>query len=174
MYLYVKALHVIFIVTWFAGLFYIVRLFIYNREAQDKPEAERKVLQPQFEIMIKRLWLGITWPSCVLAIVFGTWLVVLLGDIPGWLQIKLAFVAGLLLYHLSLHALYRQQLSGVFKYTSQQLRAWNEVATVFLVAVVILVEVKTGLSVIWGLIGLIGFVAILLLAIAMYKRLRDR
>lgn len=172
MYLYVKSLHIIFIVTWFAGLFYIVRLFIYNREAQDKPEAERKVLQEQFSIMIRRLWLGITWPSCVLTVIFGTWLAILLGEVQGWLWIKLGFVAGLLAYHFSLHAMYKQQLRGVFKYSSQQLRAWNEVATVFLVAIVFLVELKSALSAVWALIGLTIFIAVLMLAIRIYKRLR--
>ncbi len=174
MYLYIKALHIIFVVTWFAGLFYIVRLFIYNREAQDKPEAERKILQPQFEIMIKRLWLGITWPSCVLTVVFGTWLVNMLGDVPTWLLIKLGFVAGLLLYHLSLQTIYNQQRAGIFKYSSQQLRIWNEVATIFLVAIVMLVVVKTSLSVLWSLVGLAGFVFILMAAIKIYKSIRAK
>ncbi len=174
MYLYIKALHVIFIVTWFAGLFYMVRLFIYNREARDRSEVERKILQPQFELMIRRLWLGITWPSCVLAVTFGTWLVILLGDIPTWLLIKLCFVFGLFLYHLSLHALYKQQLAGIFKFSSQQLRVWNEVATIFLVAIVFLVEVKTALSAVWGLIGLVGFVIVLMSAIRIYKTMRTK
>ena len=63
MYAYLKALHIIFIVTWFAGLFYIVRLFIYNTEAGDKDAVERDILRRQFGIMMKRLWYGITWPS---------------------------------------------------------------------------------------------------------------
>lgn len=172
MYLYVKALHIIFVVTWFAGLFYMVRLFIYNREAQDKTEPERTILQQQFTTMIKRLWFGITWPSCVLTIFFGTWLVVLLGIIPTWLQIKLGFVIGLLLYHTSLHAIYLQQKKGVFKYSSQQLRVWNEVATIFLIVIVMLVEVQTGLSVVWGVFGVVGFAAVLMLAIKIYKVLR--
>src|SRR5882724_3573555 len=114
MYLYVKALHIIFIVTWFAGLFYVVRLFIYNREACDKPEAEKIILQQQFNIMIKRLWLGIAWPSCILTIIFGTWLTILLGSIPGWLAIKIIFVFGLLLYHFSLHFICQDQKKGAF------------------------------------------------------------
>ena len=174
MYLYIKSLHVIFVITWFAGLFYMVRLFIYNREAQDKPGAERKILQDQFAIMIRRLWFVITWPSCVLAVTFGTWLVILLGDIPGWLLIKLCFAFGLVLYHFSLHALYKQQLSGKFKYTSQQLRVCNEVATIFLFAIVFLVEVKTTLSAVWGLIGLVGFVIGLMSAIRIYKNIRSK
>src|ERR1043165_7931697 len=118
MYLYVKAFHIIFVVTWFAGLFYIVRLFIYNREAQDKPEPERTILQNQFAIMINRLWFIITWPSCILTVILGTWLTILIGSVPGWLFIKLVFVFGLLLYHISLHLIYIQQRKGIFKYTS--------------------------------------------------------
>jgi putative membrane protein len=172
-YFYVKALHIIFVVTWFAGLFYIVRLFIYNREAQDKPEAERQVLQQQFNIMISRLWFGITWPSCVLTLIFGSWLLIYNYPFQSWLWIKLLFVAGLLLYHFSLHVIYKQQKASNFKYSSQQLRMWNEVATIFLVAIVMLVVVRTGLGLLWGMVGLAGFVALLMIAIQVYKRKRN-
>ena len=171
-YFYIKALHIIFVVTWFAGLFYIVRLFIYNREAQDKPEAERAVLQKQFAIMINRLWFGITWPSCVLTVIFGAWLIVYNFPIPGWLWIKLGFVVGLLLYHFSLHVIYMQQKLGIFKYTSLQLRVWNEIATIFLVAIVMLVVVRSSLGLLWGMTGLIGFVFVLMMAIHLYKKYR--
>src|SRR5882672_10869832 len=116
MYNYIKALHIIFIVTWFSGLFYIVRLFIYNTEAEGKEEPERSILQAQFKVMIRRLWVGITWPSAVLTLIFGPWMWYLLGSIPGWLIVKLIFVVALYLYHLSLHNIFRQQMSGVFKY----------------------------------------------------------
>jgi putative membrane protein len=172
-YFYIKALHIIFVITWFAGLFYIVRLFIYNREAQDKPEQEREVLQRQFNIMIRRLWFGITWPSCVLTVIFGSWLLIYNYPIQNWLWIKLLFVVGLLLYHLSLHVIYQQQRVNNFRYSSQQLRVWNEVATVFLVAIVMLVVVRTGLGLLWGMVGLIGFVAILMIAIRVYKSRRS-
>ena len=82
MYLYLKALHIIFMVTWFAGMFYIVRLFIYNTEANGKTEPERTILQKQFGIMIKRLWLGITWPSAILTLIFGPWLWLMLDYLP--------------------------------------------------------------------------------------------
>ncbi len=72
MYLYIKALHIIFIVTWFAGMFYMPRFFIYNAEAGDKPEAVRAALREQFGVMMKRLWYGITWPSAVLTLDTGT------------------------------------------------------------------------------------------------------
>lgn len=173
MYLYVKALHIIFIVTWFSGMFYIVRLFIYNVEANTKDEVARRIIQDQLSVMIKRLWFGITWPSAILTLVFGGWIWWLLGSVPGWLFIKLMFVIGLYAYHYSLHIIYRQQMRGVFRYSSQQLRIWNEVATVFLVAIVMLVVVKQNLSVVWGLAGLILFVILLMSAIKIYKAIRN-
>lgn len=174
MYTYVKALHIIFIVTWFSGMFYIVRLYIYNREANDKPEPEKTILQQQFKIMIKRLWFGITWPSAVLTLIFGTWMWHLYGSMPAWLMVKLGFVAGLFLYHLSLHHIYKQQMAAAFKYSSQQLRIWNEVATIFLVAIVMLVVVKQSMSWLWGIIGLLLFVVVLMSAIKIYKALRKK
>jgi putative membrane protein len=172
MYNYIKALHIIFIVTWFSGMFYIVRLFIYNTEAGEKNELEKEILRKQFGVMIKRLWMGITWPSAVLTLIFGLWMLHLFGAVPGWLWIKLVFVLGLYLYHFTLHSIYKQQMNGVFKYSSQQLRIWNEVATIFLVAIVMLVVVKQNLSFVWGLLGLILFVILLMSAIRIYKNLR--
>jgi putative membrane protein len=172
MYLYIKALHIIFMVTWFAGMFYIVRLFIYNTEANEKIEPEKSILQKQFGIMIKRLWLGITWPSAILTLIFGPWLWFMLDAFPQWLMVKLAFVLGLYFYHFTLHSLYKQQAKGIFKYSSQNLRIWNEAATIFLVAIVMLATVKQSISFVWGLVGLVGFVIILISAIKIYKNLR--
>ncbi len=174
--LYVRALHIIFIVTWFSGLFYIVRLFVYNAEAEQKSEAEKAVLRPQFDMMIRRLWLGITWPSAILTLIFGPWMycIYYYGTLPHWLLIKLCFVAGLYAYHFTLHNIYKQQTRGVFNWTSQQLRVWNEVATVFLIAIVLLAVVKNGLSVVWGLVGLVLFILILMSAIRIYKMLREK
>lgn len=174
MYLYIKALHIIFIVTWFSGMFYIVRLFIYNVEANDKPEPERTILQQQFGIMIRRLWFGITWPSAVLTLIFGPWMWYMYGHLDNWLAVKLGFVIGLYAYHLSLHAIYKQQKSGIFKYTSGKLRIWNEVATIFLIAIVMLAVVKQSMSFLWGIIGLALFVILLMSAIKIYKLVRTR
>ena len=174
MFLYVKALHIIFIVTWFSGLFYMVRLLIYNTEAGEKEEMERNILRRQFAVMIKRLWIGITWPSAILTLIFGIWLWHLYGMLPTWLEIKLGFVLGLYFYHFSTHVIYRQQMSGLFKYTSQQLRIWNEVATIFLVAIVMLVVVKKNMSWVWGLAGLISLGVLLMSAIKIYKLIRTR
>ena len=174
MYLYIKALHIIFIVTWFAGMFYMPRLFIYNTEALQKPQPEKEILQSQFGVMMRRLWLGITWPSAILTLIFGPWMMYLLASFPQWLMIKLCFVVALYLYHFSLHVIYRQQMRGVFKYSSQQLRIWNEVATIFLVSIVMLAVVKQNMSVVWGIVGLIAFVVLLMTAIRIYKLIRNR
>jgi putative membrane protein len=174
MYLYVKALHIVFIVTWFSGLFYIVRLFIYNAEAEEKPEAERKVLRAQVDMMTRRLWYGITWPSAILTLIFGPWMFYLLYALPNWLIVKLCFVVGLYAYHLILHRIFKQQMNGVFAWTSQQLRILNEVATIFLVAIVMLAVVKNSLSAVWAIIGLLLFIIILMSAIRIYKMVRTK
>jgi putative membrane protein len=174
MYSYIKALHIIFIVTWFSGLFYIVRLFVYHTEAGERPEPEKSILQLQFRLMIRRLWLGITWPSAILTLIFGPWMMILLGGVPTWLAIKLCFVVGLYGYHFSLQAIYNQQMKGIFRFSSQQLRIWNEVATIFLVAIVMLATVKQNMSWAWGLLGLVCFVVLLMSAIRIYKIVRAR
>lgn len=153
-------------------MFYIVRLFIYNTEAQGKELLEKQILTKQFNIMINRLWFIITWPSAILTLIFGGWMAYLYGSIPTWLWVKLALVAGLYAYHFTLHKIYKDQANGIFRYTSQQLRMWNEVSTIFLFAIVMLVSVKQGMSVVWGLSGLVAFMAILLAVIRIYKGLR--
>lgn len=172
LYLYVKAIHIIFIVTWFAGLFYMPRLLIYHREAADKPEPERGILQAQISIMMRRLWYGITWPSAILTIIFGAWMGFLYGSIPEWLAVKIFFVSVLYFYHFTLQYLYKKQINNQFFYSSNQLRIWNEIATILLVAIVMIVSVKQALSALWGIVGLVCFIIILMSAIKIYKALR--
>jgi putative membrane protein len=172
MYFYIKALHIIFVVTWFSGLFYIVRLFVYTAEANLKSEPDKTILLKQYCIMQKRLWYGITWPSAILTLIFGVWIGVLYGSLPMWLLVKLFFVAGLFIYHFSLHHIFRQQQKGIFNWSSQQLRMWNEVATIFLISIVMLAVVKQLLSVAWAVGALIVFSIILFSAIKIYKSYR--
>lgn len=181
MYLYLKALHIIFIVTWFAGMFYMPRLFIYNIEADEKPEVAKQALREQFTIMMKRLWYGITWPSAILTLIFGpailfmgNWQYGLLDAGSRWLLLKLIFVVFLYVYFYTLHVLFKQQVKGVFKYSSQQMRVWNEVATIFLIVIVMLVVVKQAMSLVWGIVGLACFIAVLMSAIKIYKTLRSK
>lgn len=180
MYFYVKAIHIIFIVTWFAGMFYIVRLFIYNTEAQEKGEPEKKILTDQFAIMIKRLWFGITWPSAILTIIFGGWIAWITSTIyfspvtQPWILIKLGFVAALYAYQFTLQRIYSDQMKGIFRFTSNQLRIWNEVATILLIAIVMLATVKESISWVWGVVGLLLFTALLMSAIKIYKLIRSK
>jgi putative membrane protein len=181
LYFYLKAIHIIFIVTWFAGLFYMPRFFIYNTEANEKTEPEKTILQKQFLIMMRRLWFGITWPSAILTLIVGPWVMIsgswdkLLFEPAGnWLLIKLIFVLLLYVYHFTLHSIYKQESKDIFKYSSQQLRLWNEVATIFLVAIVMIAVVKQNISVVWGIVGLIAFVTLLMSAIKIYKLVREK
>ncbi len=175
-YQYIKALHIIFIVTWFAGMFYMPRLFIYNTEAKDRTPEVKDALQQQFRIMMKRLWFGITWPSAILTLIFGPWMWFLYSQfrVPQWLLVKLLFVVGLYIYHYTLHRIFLQQMKGVLKYSSQQLRIWNEVATIFLVAIVMLASVKDSMSWVWGVVGLVAFIILLMSAIRVYKLIRNK
>ncbi|QEC67633.1 CopD family protein [Panacibacter ginsenosidivorans] len=181
MYSYLKALHIIFVVTWFAGMFYMPRLFIYSTEAGEKTEIECNILRSQFKIMMRRLWYGITWPSAILTLIFGPlvmfnagWNKLILEPEGRWLLIKLIFVVLLYVYHFTLHKIFKQEMNGIYKYTSQQLRMWNEVSTVFLVAIVTLAVVKQSESFIWSLAGLIGFIIVLMSAIKIYKIIRTK
>ncbi len=173
-YLYLKALHIIFVVTWFAGLFYIVRLFIYHTEAQELPHQERLALSNQFKIMQKRLWYGITWPSAFLVLIFGGSLLkdwMPLTDHP-WLMVKLCFVLGLYLYHILCGRIYKNLQKDKFTLSAQKLRMWNEVATIFLVAIVFLVTLKSVIDMVWGLVGLVVFTLVLIIAIKLYRKKR--
>lgn len=173
-FLYLKAAHIIFIVTWFAGLFYIPRLFVYIIEANDKVESERNVLQKQLLLMTSRLWYGITWPSAIITLIMGISLLVIQPaflEYP-YMKIKIALVVLLYAYHFSLHAIFRQLQKGIVRYTSQQMRIWNEAATILLISIVFLIVVKTALSMVWGLAGLIVITGAILAGISWYKKNR--
>ena len=173
--LYIKALHIIFVVTWFSGLFYIVRLFIYQREAADKPENEKEILVPQFKIMAKRLWYIIAWPSSILVIISGFYLVYAYNYwTSAWMMLKFSLVFGLFIYHLYCHKIFKQQQNDVYKWKSFQLRLWNELATLFLFAIVFVVSLKSIDKWYWGVIGLIVFGALMMIVAKWYKKKRKQ
>jgi|TARA_B100000530_G_C15853151_1_gene446150 putative membrane protein len=175
-YNYIKALHLIFVITWFAGLFYIPRLFIYILEAQKKPSIEKEILTNQLNLMSKRLWYIITWPSAILAIFFALILIYLVPSwlMQQWMLIKLVFAGLLIIYHLKTHSMYIEFNNGVYKYSSTFMRFWNEGATVILFSIVFLVSIKNTFSWIFGLFGLIGLIFILILGIRFYKRTKNK
>lgn len=172
--LYFKAIHIIFIVTWFAGLFYMPRLFVYLIEAHAKPDVEKNILTKQLNLMAARLWYIITWPSAIITLGMGA---ALLIDQPHWLQfgfmhIKLTLVGLLYVYHFSLHVIFKQLSQNVVRYTSQQMRIWNEVGTLFLVGIVFLIVLKDAISMVWGIVGLTGLSVMMMIAIKFYKKYR--
>lgn len=173
MFLYLKALHIIFVVTWFAGLFYIVRLFAYYAESFDRPDNERSILQPYILASQRRLWYGITFPSAIITALLGGGLIYAYGMIPNWLWVKLALVVGLYAYHFSCHHVFLQQQKGIIQYSGLQLRIWNEVATLFLVSIVFLVVLKNTLDMLWGILGLVVLMALLMAGILWYKKRRQ-
>jgi protoporphyrinogen IX oxidase len=175
-YKYILAVHIIFVVCWMAGLFYIVRLFIYHTEAQEKPEPERKILSAQFEIMERRLWNVITIPSMYIVLAAG---ITMLCIVPawlqqGWLHIKLNFVLILIIYHFICQNKIKQMRNGVFKWKSTQLRLWNELATLLLFMIVICAVVKNQVNWPYTIIGLIVLVFLLMAGVKFYKYLRNK
>lgn len=175
-YNYIKSLHLIFVITWFAGLFYIVRLFVYQIEANDKPSPDKEILQQQYKIMTYRLWFIITWPSAVLATLFAVWLLYLN---PAWLQmswmqVKLVFVVLLFAYHLKCHQIYLQLQNDKVKYSSNFMRLWNEGATIILFSVVFLVVLKNAFNWVYCVIGIVLFSVLIMLGFKFYKRKREK
>lgn len=175
-FLYVKALHIIFVITWFAGLFYIVRLFIYHVEAEKKTSPEKEILQKQYKLMSKRLWYIITWPSAILASAFALWL---LYENPvylkmNWMLVKLTFVLALYIYQGICHKIFIQLQNDILKYSSFKLRIWNEVATIILFSIVFLVVLKNSINWIWGVVGVVLFSLLLMFGIRLYKRIRNK
>lgn len=175
-YLHFKALHIIFVVSWFAGLFYMPRLFVYHTEANDKPSPEREILSAQFTKMEKLLWNAIMTPACWLALLCGTAMLYLSPAWldQGWMKLKLVFVVGLLAYHSFTRKILLELRAGKFRFSSFQLRLFNEVATIFLFSIVFLVVLKNTVDWLWGVLGLIAFAIVIMTAVRFAKRMREK
>lgn len=175
-YLYVLSVHIIFVVSWMAGLFYGVRLFIYHTEANDRLEIERNILQKEYEKIEHKLWYIITTPAMILTVSAGVTMVCIrpwLLNQP-WFHVKLCFVVLLLVYHFICQNIMKQLKLGKCKISSFKLRLWNEVATILLVAIVFTVVLKSAVNWIYGLIGLIVFSAVIMAAVKWYKHYRKK
>ncbi len=174
--LYIKALHIIFVVTWFAGLFYIVRLFVYHAEAKSREEPASSILRKQYRLMEWRLWYLIAWPSALLAMTFGWWMVFdnMAYLKAPWMLLKLGLVGALFLYHLFCHRIFSRFRDDTETWGSARLRLWNEVATLFLFAIVFIVVLKHAFNWIWGMGGLLILAAVLMLAVRLYGRSKSK
>ncbi len=146
-YYWFKAFHLIGIVVWFAGLFYLVRLFVYHAEASQQTEPAQTILTTQYKIMEKRLYNIITTPGMAVTVAMAIGLISTEPEIlkSGWLHIKLAFVALLLAYHFFCGRIMKQLEKGECQWTGQQFRALNEAPTVLLVVIVLLAVFKGNL-----------------------------
>lgn len=177
-YNHIKAVHIIFVTSWFAGLFYLPRLFVYHTEANEKPDLERSIIQEQFKKMEKILFNAIMVPAMWLTVVSGITLVYLTWwdsfAAYGWLHLKLGFVIGLIIYHFYCRKLILELRQDKFRFSSFQLRLFNEIATIFLFAIVFLVVLKNSVDWIWGIVGLFTFAIVIMLAVRIVKRIREK
>ena len=176
-YLWFKTLHIVGVVVWFAGLFYLVRLFIYHVEAAEQEQPIRAAFEQQYGLMERRLANIITTPGMAVAVSCAVGLLVVN---PSWLQqswmhAKLLFVAFLLGYHWLCYRLMGQLQRGECNWSGRQLRALNELPTLLLVIVVLLVVFKqqfpTGAAT-WLTVGLVVFMAASIQFYARWRRLR--
>ena len=174
LYLYAKAIHIIFVVCWMAGLFYMPRLFIYHTEAKSKSPVEYQVLHKQFTIMENRLWWVITTPAMYITVVSALLMLYINPGLlsMGWMHIKLTFVAGLIAYHFISQQMMFKLRDEKLNWTSNKLRMWNEVSTLILFAIVFLVVLKSSLNWIFGVLGLLGLSILLMILIKIYKKYR--
>ncbi|MFT3781182.1 MAG: CopD family protein [Nibricoccus sp.] len=169
-----RALHLIGVVCWFAGLFYLVRLFIYHVEATEELDPKRRILTAQFALMERRLWYAITVPAMFLTAIPGVWLMFGYHDIvhEPWLHVKLAMLALLFGYHYDCGRIRKRLAAGEKAYTSRQLRIYNEVATFLLVGIVF-VAVSRNVSMAFKAIG--GCALVMgLLVLFLRKKLQGR
>ena len=177
-YYWFKAFHLIGIVVWFAGLFYLVRLFVYHAEAQQEAEPARSILKKQYEIMEKRLYSIITTPGMIVTVVMAIGLISTEPEIlkSRWLHIKLAFVLLLIGYHHFCKSIMKKLAAGECQWTGQQFRALNEAPTVLLVLIVLLAVFKNSLPLDLTTWLIAGLVVTMVASIQLYakKRRKDK
>ncbi|MFC2123902.1 CopD family protein [Bacteroidota bacterium] len=176
-YFYLKALHIVFIVTWFAGLFYLVRIFIYHIEAREKNEEEREILTRQYKIMARRLLHIIAWPSAVLTLILGITLFIVQRyylNLAGWMHLKFTLLVLLYIYHFYCHSIYKKLRNNLGVYSTRYLRILNEIATILLFTIVIIAVLKSAVDIQRELIWISGLILFLYGGIRLYSRLRGK
>lgn len=171
----IAALHVISMVSFFAGTFHVLRLFMHHKDAEKKFDPERAILIKQFSGMEKFGWYAITWPSLVLMVLSGAWLLI---KNPGlmtesWMYAKLGFSALLIVYHLINQRLFDRIRTNRLRWSGAGIRLWNLGAVAFLFALVFLVAMKASLGTMWGLLGALFLGIAIALAVMMYRNKRS-
>jgi len=175
-YLWFKAFHLVGIVAWFAGMFYLPRLFVYHAEADEQPEPARSILKNQYQIMEKRLYSIIMTPAMLLTVAMAIGLLTTEPDVlkEPWLQAKLVCVVVLLAYHHYCKIIMKRLAANECKMTGQQFRWFNELPTVFFVIIVMLAVFKNNLptsATAWGIFAMIVAMAAIIQLYAKKRRL---
>ncbi|MEE1945191.1 CopD family protein [Pedobacter sp. KR3-3] len=175
-YSFFLAVHVVFVISWMAGLFYILSLFIYHTEANTKEEPARSILVAQFTKMEATVWKIIATPAMIISVLAGS---LMLYTHPylfqfGWMLVKLGFVAGLLVYHFICQRMMKQLRAGNYTLNSFRLRLWRELATIFMVAIVFIVILKNAVDWIYGLVGIMGLATVIMMGVKFYKKVREK
>lgn len=174
-YLIIKSIHIIGVVSWFAGLFYLVRLFVYFREASDGPDDKKEILHTQLEVMIRRLYNIITTPAMIITVAAGVTMLILQPDLlqTSWMIAKLGLVVSLVIYHWYCGRIIRNLHADKIQWTPFRFRLFNEVATILLVGIVFLAVMKNTFNALYGLIGFVIFAILLFAAARWYKSWRE-
>jgi putative membrane protein len=175
-YYWFKAFHIIGVVVWFAGLFYLVRLFVYHVEAEQQEEPAQTILKKQYEIMEKRLYGIITTPGMVVTVAMAIGLIYTEPSVlkSTWLHFKFALVGGLLVYHFYCRRIMKQLEKGECKWTGQQFRALNEAPTLLLVSIVLLAVFKNSLPLDLTTWLIVALVIIMGITIQLYAKKRKK
>jgi len=175
-YLWFKSFHIIGFVVWFAGLFYLVRLFIYHAEAAALPEPAQGILKQQYGIMEKRLYHIITMPGMLVTIAMAIGILWTEPEVlkQGWLHAKLGFVAVLIGYHFYCGRLMKQLAENRCQWTGQTLRALNEAPTILLLLIVLLAIFKDSLPTDMATVAVIASVLLMMVTIYLYAKKRKR
>lgn len=173
-YYWFKAFHLIGVVVWFAGLFYLVRLFVYHAEAYQQPEPAQTILKKQYELMEKRLYNIITTPGAIVTVTMAIGLISTEPEIlkSGWLHIKLGMVILLLAYHHYCSRIMKQLAKDECKWSGQQFRALNEAPTLLLVVIVLLAVFKDNLPLDLTTWLIVALVISMVAAIGLYAKKR--
>lgn len=173
-YLWFKVFHIVGVVVWLAGLFYLVRLFIYDVEANDRAEPARSILKSQYRLMEKRLLNIITTPGMVVTIAMAMGLLIADRSLihQPWLQMKLGLVVLLMLYHIYCGRIFKQLSSDTCRWSGQLLRLLNELPTVLLVTIVSLAVFKNVLPIYSATAGLLGLMLLMVVGMYLYAKKR--
>ncbi|NES19089.1 MAG: protoporphyrinogen oxidase HemJ [Symploca sp. SIO3E6] len=173
-YFWFKAFHLIGVVVWFAGLFYLVRLFVYHAEASQEPEPAQTILKNQYQIMEKRLYHIITMPGMVVTVAMAIGLLTTEPEVlkSGWMHIKLAFVVALLAYHFYCGRLMRQLEAGECQWSGQKFRALNEAPTILLLVIVMLAVFKNSFPTDISAWLVFGLIIVMAASIQLYAKKR--